>query len=155
MGFEDDLQVAYTTHMPSLKWIASEGRPRVFPVFKQITSIGSAATNDITISSEGITEFQAQIVFDGREFSLVEMDSSGKLLINGKKKRRGKIYHNDKLTLGSANLVFSIYDELVSGRSFDEETFPRQAELAGMVKLSDFNQRLMQLDSLPEQLRTL
>ncbi|MEM7447256.1 MAG: sigma 54-interacting transcriptional regulator [Myxococcota bacterium] len=154
-GFEDDLQVAYTTHMPSLKWIASEGRPRVFPVFKQITSIGSAATNDITISSEGITEFQAQIVFDGREFNLVEMDSSGKLLINGKKKRRGKIYHNDKLRLGSANLVFSIYDEFVSGPNFDEETLPMQAELAGMVKLSDFNQRLMQLDSLPEQLRTL
>lgn len=141
--------------MPSLKWIASEGRPRVFPVFKQITSIGSAATNDITISSEGITEFQAQIVFDGREFNLVEMDSSGKLLINGKKKRRGKIYHNDKLRLGSANLVFSIYDEFVSGPNFDEETLPMQAELAGMVKLSDFNQRLMQLDSLPEQLRTL
>ena len=50
-------------------------------------------------------------MFDGRDFNLEEVDKTGEILINGKKKRRARLVHNDRITLGDAELQFSIFDE--------------------------------------------
>ena len=76
--------------MPSLKWIKAEGQPQIFPVYKKITSIGRAGGNDVTVREEGLADYHAQLVFDGKEFTLNEVDRKAELRINGKKKRRGK-----------------------------------------------------------------
>ena len=139
--------------MPCFKTFLGEGRPKVFPVYKKLVSIGSATLNDIRVEAEGVEEHHAQLVFDGRDFHVSEIAGKGAMSINGKKKRRSKLFHNDRLGLGSAELVFSIY----------EETLPLEeaqggdiaAELEGMRRLSDFNQRLMALRSVPEQLDAL
>ena len=86
--------------MPSLKWTAPVGKPRTFSIFKKITSIGSAGGNDVCIEHESLRDYHAQIIFDGRDFNLSEVDTDGKILLNGKKKRRAKLIHNDRLTLG-------------------------------------------------------
>src|SRR5699024_3752103 len=97
--------------MPALVWVAPEGRPRHFPIYKKIISIGRAGAADVSIASSTLADFHAQIVFDGRDFSLGELDRKGPIRVNGKKKRRTKVFHNDKITLGDVELVFSIYDE--------------------------------------------
>ena len=33
--------------MPSLKWVRSEGRPEIYPIFKKITAIGRAASKGV------------------------------------------------------------------------------------------------------------
>ena len=47
----------------------------------------------------------AQVLFDGRDFNLEEVDKTGEILINGKKKRRARLVHGDRLTLGDAELA--------------------------------------------------
>ena len=138
--------------MPSLKWVASEGRPKVFPIYKKITTIGRGSANDVSIDDKSLQENHAQIVFDGRDFQLSDVDKAP-VLVNSKKKRRAKIYHNDRIQLGDVELTFSVYDEIVD--TVSEEGDDYSAELAGMVKLSEFNQRLLEIRSVPDQIDAL
>lgn len=138
--------------MPSLKWVAGEGRPKVFPIYKKITTIGRGSANDVSIDDKSLNENHAQIVFDGRDFQLSDVDKSP-ILVNSKKKRRAKIYHNDRIQLGDIELTFSVYDEIVDTAA--DEGDDRSAELAGMVKLSEFNQRLLEIRSVPDQIDAL
>ena len=47
--------------MPSLRWLAPEGPPRIFSVFKQITTIGRARSNDVAIDHPSLAAHHAQI----------------------------------------------------------------------------------------------
>ncbi|MEM8610074.1 MAG: sigma 54-interacting transcriptional regulator [Myxococcota bacterium] len=139
--------------MPSLKWIVPQGRPRVFAIYKRVTSIGRAGANDVAIESESMREHHAQVVFDGRDFSLNSVDPDSTIVVNGKKKKKSKIFHNDKLKLGEVDMVFSLYDE-GSSRG-DSESGNESNELSGMMKLSDFNRRLLEIRSVSAQIEAL
>ena len=143
--------------MPSLKWIKPEGAPQIFPVFKKITSIGRAGGNDVVVRADGVADYHAQLVFDGKEFNLSEVDRHGELMINGKKKRRGKILHGDRLTVGTIELGFSIFDESFGREDGEEEDAEArgEGELAGLRKLHEFSERLMASTSLDQQLEAL
>jgi transcriptional regulator with GAF, ATPase, and Fis domain len=142
--------------MPSLKWMAPQGRPRVFGIYKRVTSIGRAGANDVAIESDSLEAHHAQVVFDGRDFSVTAVDAGATLQVNGKKKKKSKIFHNDKLKLGDVDLVFSLYDESSTSRDSDAEGSPSHtSEIEGMMKLSDFNRRLLEIREIPEQIETL
>ncbi len=135
--------------------MAAEGRPRVFPVYKKITTIGRAGGNDVCVDHTSVADYHAQVVFDGRDFNLNEVDRQADIQINGKKKRRGKIFHGDRLGFGEVELLFSLYDEgaVMSGGA--DEGDRGGSELAGMLKLSEFNRRLMEIRSVHEQMEAL
>ena len=139
--------------MPSLKWILAEGRPRVFTIYKKITSIGRGAATDVVLDDRSLEDHHANVVFDGRDFT-VQLVGAGTLFVNGKKKRKAKIFHHDKIQLGDAELVFSVYDEAQQDTGTDEHD-DHSAELAGMVKLSEFNQRLLEIRSVGDQINAL
>jgi transcriptional regulator with GAF, ATPase, and Fis domain len=141
--------------MPSLKWIKPEGRPQIFPIYKKITSIGRAGGNDVPVRADGVADYHAQIVFDGKEFNLGEVDRDGDIQINGKKKRRSKILHGDRITLGSVELAFSIFDESVGHDDDEEEDDDHGGEIAGLRKLHEFSEKLMASTSLDGQLAAL
>ncbi len=138
--------------MPSLKLVPQAGKPRVFPIYKKITTIGRAGGNDVCVEGGGLAEFHAQIVFDGRDFNMSEVDREGDISINGKKKRRAKLIHNDRLQLGDVQLVFSVYDETHSVAPEGDED---AGEIAGLRKLYEFSQRLMHSHDFSELLRAL
>ncbi len=137
--------------MPCLKWSAPVGKPRAFPIFKKITSIGSAGGNDVAIENAGLADYHAQVIFDGRDFNLSEVDTQGKILVNGKKKRRSKLIHNDRLTLGEVELTFSLYDEAAVEPPGGEAA----TEIGGLRKLYEFSQRLMEVKSVSGLLEEL
>src|SRR5579871_3906609 len=97
--------------MPTLKWFPPEGSPRSFVLLKPVSTIGRALGNDVAVPSKALAETHAQVLFDGRDFNLEEVDKQGEILINGKKKRRARLVHGDRITLGDAELQFSIFDE--------------------------------------------
>jgi transcriptional regulator with GAF, ATPase, and Fis domain len=143
--------------MPCLKSVQPQGRPKIFPIYKKITSVGRAAGNDVVLERPSVAEYHCQIVFDGRDFNLNELDRDGELQINGKKKRRGKLEHNDRLLVGDVELVFSVYDESL-GQGEERGPHPDQghvAELAGLHQLYEFSQRLMDIKDLHELLGAL
>lgn len=100
--------------MPTLKWFPPQGAPRAYTLFKPVSTIGRGLGNDVSVPSPGIGETHAQVLFDGRDFNLEEVDKSGEILVNGKKKRRARLVHGDRLTLGDAELTFSMFDEPTS-----------------------------------------
>jgi transcriptional regulator with GAF, ATPase, and Fis domain len=141
--------------MPSLKWIKAEGRPQIFPVYKKITSIGRAGGNDVPIRADGLADYHAQLVFDGKDFTLGEVDRKGELRINGKKKRRGKILHGDRITVGEVELQFSVFDEAPVFEDRESPSAELEGEMVGLRKLHEFSERLMRATSLEGQLEAL
>src|SRR5690349_5041815 len=97
--------------MPTLKYFAPTGAPRLHSVHKPLTTIGRALGNDIAIQGQGIAEHHAQVLFDGRDFVLEEIDRDGDIAINGKKKRRARLVHGDRVQLGPVELAFSMFAE--------------------------------------------
>jgi transcriptional regulator with GAF, ATPase, and Fis domain len=140
--------------MPSLKWMMPQGRPRVFGIYKRVTSVGRAVANDVAIDAE-LEPHHAQVVFDGRDFTVASVDSNANLWVNGKKKKKSKIFHNDKLKLGEVDLVFSLYDESAARDVNAEGKAPQTSEIEGMLKLSDFNRRLLEIRAIPDQIEAL
>lgn len=125
------------------------GPPKVFPVYKNIVSVGAAGGNDVCIENAGLSDYHAQLIFDGKDFNLNEVDRRGAILVNGKKKRRCRVLHNDRLTFGEAELAFSLFDETPTTGG-DAST-----ELGGLRKLYEFSQRLMELKDVEEMVNAL
>ena len=147
--------------MPILKWFPPQGSPRTFVLYKPMSTIGRALGNDIAVATPGIGETHAQILFDGRDFNLEEVEKSGEILINGKKKRRARLVHGDRLTLGDAELQFSIFDEPHAPARPASAATPSGAsdgapsQLAGIRKLHEFSEKLMTLKNLDELLEAM
>src|SRR6185295_16368665 len=106
--------------MPTLKYFPPEGAPREYSVHKAVTTIGKSLDNDLCLDSPELAVHHAQIIFDGRDFCLEEGDRQADILINGKKKRRGRLCHGDRLTLGTAQLAFSMFADATSS-PFDDD----------------------------------
>ncbi len=134
--------------MPTIRWFPRQGPPRAYAVYKPMTTIGRALGNDVAVEAPGLADHHAQVVFDGRDFNLEEIDRQGEILINGKKKRRARLVHGDRVTLGEAELAFSVFSEsMPQGHEGNDESDPTSpdvsAELAGIRKLHEFSERLM------------
>jgi transcriptional regulator with GAF, ATPase, and Fis domain len=157
--------------MPTLKWFPPQGAPRAFSLFKAVSTIGRALGNDVAIPQAGaaLAETHAQVLFDGRDFNLEEVDKHGEILINGKKKRRARLVHGDRLTLGDAELQFSMFDEPQARSSPSTSTTSDHApastaelhkttllqQLAGVRKLHEFSEKLMTMKNIDELLEAM
>src|SRR6476660_4514340 len=146
--------------MPTLKYFPPEGGPREYSVHKAVTTIGRALDNDLSVAGSDMVDHHAQIIFDGRDFNLEEGDRQAEILINGKKKRRGRLCHGDRLTLGTAQLAFSMFADSTSvssqGDGSDGHTIGSVSnELQGLRKLQGFSERLMHKGSIDELLDTM
>ncbi len=151
--------------MPTLKWFPREGAARNYVLFKPVCTIGRALGNDVSVGTPGIADTHAQILFDGRDFNLEEVDKTGEILINGKKKRRARLVHGDRLTLGDSELVFSMFDE--PHRSAPESASQNHTQggspvgsstvqqLTGVRKLYEFSEKLMTMKNIEELLEAM
>jgi len=144
--------------MPTLRFFPSHGTPRVFNVHKPVTTVGKAAGNDVVVDAPGVASTHVQVLFDGRFFNLEEVDREADIQINGKKKRRARLSHNDRIALGEAEVVFSLLGdpawEMGSAAEQDDPQ-PKRVDLAGVRQLHSFSDRLMRRGSLDELLTDL
>jgi transcriptional regulator with GAF, ATPase, and Fis domain len=163
--------------MPLLKWFPPQGPPRAFVLYKPVTTVGSALGNDVAIPSEALAETHVQVLFDGRDFNLEEVDKQAEILVNGKKKRRTRLVHGDRITLGDVDLSFSIFDDpqkisrlpadgSPSGLGGAPESRPgatisetqlqlTQQQLSGLRKLYEFSEKLMTMKDIDRLLEAM
>jgi transcriptional regulator with GAF, ATPase, and Fis domain len=142
--------------MATIRFFPSEGAPVLMALHKPLSTIGRALGNDIHLPDASVASHHAQIVFNGRDFQLEEVDREAEILINGKKKRRARLANGDRITLGKALLGFSMFTELGSAPQKEEhETTGDSHDIARLRRLHSFSERLMMSRSVDELLETL
>lgn len=148
--------------MPTLKYYVAEGTPKPYSVHKPVTTIGKAQGNDVVIHGDKVLPNHAQISFDGRDFVIEEIERTGSMTINGKKKRRARMVHGDRIKIGEAEISFSIFAEAVKKqRRLEQPQETMQTtqlgahEIAGVRKLFSFSEKLLQIRDLDELLATM
>jgi transcriptional regulator with GAF, ATPase, and Fis domain len=140
--------------MATVRYYPSDGAPLLVALHKPVTTLGRALDNDVAIADPSVSQHHAQIVFDGRDFQLEEIDRTGEILINGKKKRRARLVNGDRLTLGKAQLGFSLFTE-VSAQAREPGDDGDHSEIAGLQRLHRFSEGLMTRRSVDELLEQL
>ncbi|MBI3202523.1 MAG: sigma 54-interacting transcriptional regulator [Myxococcales bacterium] len=143
--------------MALVRYYPSDSAPVLTPIHKPVTTLGRALDNDVRLPDPSAAEHHAQIVFDGRDFQLEEIDRTAEILINGKKKRRARLVNGDRVTLGRAQLGFSMFSELPAPPVDDDHDAGGGAsnELRGLRRLQAFSERLMTSRSVDDLLETL
>ena len=140
--------------MSTLSWKPAGGDRAVYRIVKSITTIGADRANDIAIARMGLSPHHARIVFDGREFQLTDTEDGAEILVNGKKKKKARLDHEDRITLGEAQLVFSLLGVPLGPTDAADHAADR-AMLDGLKKLQRFSSDLMQRESVGELLDKL
>jgi transcriptional regulator with GAF, ATPase, and Fis domain len=140
--------------MAMLRYFPPQGSPVLVALHKPVMTIGRAVGNDVHLPDRSVKDHHAQIVFNGRDFQLEELDRTADIAINGKKKRRARLVDGDRLTLGAAQLGFTMFSELAPATPVGEAEGP-QGEIAGLRKLFQFSERLMSTPSVDELLEKL
>jgi transcriptional regulator with GAF, ATPase, and Fis domain len=124
---------------------------KVYHIYKKITSLGRSEEADITLPDPLLAESHAHVHFDGRDFNIATTDRDAELYVNGRKRNKHRLTHEDRIRLGMIELEFSLYDEPVT----DETAARTMAELNSYKKLVEFSQKLMENYELPPLLDSL
>src|SRR5882762_9079793 len=124
---------------------------KVYHIYKKITSLGRSDESDIVLPDPLLAESHAHIHFDGRDFNIATTERDAELYVNGRKRNKHRLTHEDRIRLGVIELEFSLYDEPVT----DESAARTMAELNSYKKLLEFSQKLMASYELPTLLDQL
>jgi transcriptional regulator with GAF, ATPase, and Fis domain len=141
--------------MATVRHYPSEGVPVLYAVHKPVTTLGRAVHCDIQIKDASVADHHAQIVFNGRDFQLEEIDRQAEILINGKKKRRARLVNGDRVTLGRAQFGFSMLSELGVSTGVEPATTSKGHDISHLRRLLGFSERLMTSRSVDELLELL
>jgi transcriptional regulator with GAF, ATPase, and Fis domain len=138
--------------MPSLR-VQIPGRgPTVYHLYKKITSLGAAPENDIVLPDPLVGDAFAHILFDGQTYTIATLSRRSDLIVNGKKRKKHKLSHDDKLVVGAIELRFSLID---AQAPVEDEAADTVAEIDAYRKLFDFSAKLMEKHDLEELLEAL
>jgi transcriptional regulator with GAF, ATPase, and Fis domain len=136
--------------MPSLRLTAPGHPPTVYNLYKKITSLGSGPDNDIVLPDPLVVDGFA-VHFDGQTYTVLA-PRKAEFVVNGKKRGKHKLSHDDRLVLGSCELRFAMIDE---APPLEEEAAETIAELDAYTKLYEFSERLIHQRDLGELLEAL
>ncbi len=137
--------------MPSLRVLLPGKGPKVYHLYKKITSVGRGEENDIALPDPLLADAHAHVHFDGRDFTVTSIDKHGDLHVNGKKRKKHRLVHQDVMKMGTTELTFSLYDEPIT----DDEAAKTLEALNSYRKLHEFSERLMGNYDLPELMNAL
>jgi hypothetical protein len=73
---------------------------------KPVMVIGRSKDTDIRVSDPNISRRHAEIRQEGSTFWIVDLDSTNGISVNGRAQKRAKLDDEDRITLGSTELVF-------------------------------------------------
>ena len=136
--------------MPALRLNAPGHPATVYSLFKKITSIGSGPDNDIVLPDPLVPDGFA-VHFDGQMYTVLA-PKRAEFVVNGKKRGKHKLSHEDKLVIGSCELRFTMIEE--HAPAF-EEAAQTVADLDAYTKLYEFSERLIHHRDLTELLDEL
>ncbi len=138
--------------MPSLRLQASGHPATIYHLYKKITSIGSGPENDIVLPDPLVQDAFASVHFDGQTYTIATLHRKLDVIVNGKKRSKHVLRHEDRLVIGSCELKFALIDD---APALESEAAPTMADLDAYAKLHEFSEKLMQKRDLGELLDAL
>ena len=118
--------------------------PGSFALEKPITSIGSTPANDVHLDLSGVAESHALVHFDGTSFTIQPVKRSTPVIVNGKKRRKHVLKHQDIVEIGDARLTFDMHEGTSRRGGLDEEESAKlDFELTGYRRLQSFAEQLL------------
>lgn len=138
--------------MPSLRIEIPGHGPTVYHLYKKLTSLGSSPDCDLVLPDPLIPESFAHIHFDGQVYTMATVSRKNEVTVNGKKRKKHKLSHDDKLVVGAIEMRFSLVDEQAP---VDSEAAETVADIDSYQKIQEFSARLMQKHELGELLEEL
>ncbi len=138
--------------MPSLRIEVPGQGPIVYHLYKKLTSVGSSADCDLVLPDPLIAENFAHIHFDGQVYTIATVSRKNEIAVNGKKRKKHKLCHEDKLKIGVIDLRFALMDEQAP---IDSEAAATVADIDSYEKIQQFSARLMQKHELGDLLEEL
>jgi transcriptional regulator with GAF, ATPase, and Fis domain len=138
--------------MPTLTYTAPGAKsPVSVEIYKELTTLGRSAENDIVIADPLLLEEHAMLQFDGEKFSIQTLNRKHPLSINGRSRKSAKLKHNDQLELGATRMVFRMFAERPERPEVDAETSRQEA----YSRLFEFSRVLMKEHDLSTLLNSL
>jgi transcriptional regulator with GAF, ATPase, and Fis domain len=138
--------------MPSLRLNAPGHPPTVYHLYKKITSLGAGPDNDVVLPDPLLTDAYASIHFDGQTYTIATLQRKAEVVVNGKKRSKHKLSHDDKLVIGSCELRFALLDD---APVIEDEAAATVADLDAYAELHEFSEKLMHQRDLGELLDAL
>ena len=138
--------------MPTLRVQIPGGGATVFHLYKKITSLGSSPECDVTLPDPLVPESFAHIHFDGQVYTIATTSRRHEVSINGKKRKKHRLTHDDRIVIGAIELRFSLLDE---APPIENEAAETMADLDAYQKLYEFSARLIQKHDLTDLLDEL
>ena len=138
--------------MPSLRLAAPGHPPMGYSLHpdKKLTSIGSSPENDIVLPDPLVQDGFA-IRFDGQIYTVLALKKTD-FVVNGKKRGKHKLSHDDRIVIGSCELRFVMLDDVAPTAEEAGETI---ADIDAYTKLYEFSERLFHQRDLGELLDAL
>lgn len=137
--------------MATLKIHLPASGVKVYHIYKKLTSLGRGEDCDVVLPDPLLGDTHAHINFDGRDFHLAVLERGAEMYVNGRKRTKHRLAHEDRVRLGPAEIEFSLYDTPVS----DDVAAKTIAELNSYKKLFEFSQQLMGNYEVPALLESL
>jgi transcriptional regulator with GAF, ATPase, and Fis domain len=138
--------------MPYLRLQIPGSGATVFHLYKKITSLGSSPECDVTLPDPLVPESFAHIHFDGQVYTMATASRRHELSINGKKRKKHRLTHDDRIVIGAIELRFSLLDD---APPVESEAASTVADLDAYLKLYEFSARLLEKHDLGDLLHAL
>lgn len=138
--------------MPVLLQTTALGEKR-FPLFKNITRLGSDASCDVPLQGDDVAPDHVQIIREGDDFIAASLGRGRPMLINGKKEKRARLREGDIVEIGETRLTF-VRHALAEGDGADADA-GSGADLAAYKEIVVFSEKLLRSRDLGALLTTL
>jgi transcriptional regulator with GAF, ATPase, and Fis domain len=119
---------------------------KIYRIHKKLTSLGHSEDADVPLPDPALSDSPAHIHFDGREFNLTATDRDVEVSVNGRKRAKHRLAHEDRIRIGSVELEFSLYDHPATDEPAAGDA---TTELSSYKKLVEFSGKLMSSYELP------
>ena len=90
---------------------------RSIPVARTPFTIGRKADRDLVIADPRVSREHAELVLEGSDIYLVDLESKHGSYVNGERVKRRKLERNDRLDFGASDAAFALFDPQRSATS--------------------------------------
>src|SRR5215471_14313680 len=90
--------------------VVQGGEESTVPITRTPFTIGRKADRDLVIADPRVSREHAELVLEGSDIFLVDLESKHGSYVNGERVKRRKLERNDRLDFGASDAAFALFD---------------------------------------------